>query len=45
MAFDDEMRRLSEELHATIGDMMKGDVESALKWVVLTSITSNTTPD
>lgn len=31
MAFDKEMRRLSEELHGTIGDMMKGDVESALK--------------
>ncbi|KAG7527269.1 hypothetical protein FFLO_07105 [Filobasidium floriforme] len=32
ISFNQEMRRLSEELHATIDDMNRGDVESALKW-------------
>ena len=31
MAFDDEMKRLSIELHRTMDDLNRGDVESALK--------------
>jgi hypothetical protein len=31
LTFDDEMKRLSAELHHTLDDLNRGDVESALK--------------
>jgi hypothetical protein len=31
MVFDDEMKRSSIELHRTMDDLNRGDVESALK--------------